>query len=453
MADHNQIPQDPHPENQSPQSNGAAQIENTPPAPPPSPRAPARKKRALNSPMARAITIVALSLFLIVAISAISQLFTSFEVRLASGAEGLEITLTPRIREEQRIQQPPPTPTPAPTPEAEYPPEEDPYLPVITFGDGTTMELHPRPEYDGTGESPRLSFQEIFQKCAPSVVVVETEFRGFFAGMGGSGAGSGVIMTEDGYIITSAHVIEDAHRIYVVLNDDSRHTAALVGSDVNTDIAVLKINAYGLPPAQFGDSAQLVVGEEVAAIGNPLGQRDTISNGIISALDREMRLDGVNMRLIQTTAAINPGNSGGALINLYGQVVGITNMKLAGHAVEGMGFAVPTEQIKPVVDSIIERGYVPGRPGIGIVIHMVTYGPEPGLFVQQVASGTDAETQGLMIGDRILALNGTEVQTLDEMRDLLWHLRAGDVITLTLLRDGQEMDKNIRLMDSNHINF
>jgi len=439
-------------------------------APRPAPELPRQEQRERRkaSPAFRATVIIGLSILLIMGISMVAQLFTLYEVRLTSSG----VELVPRIRAEDIVQAPdlgrdtPPSPSPALPPENgddnEQPPDNGsdvPSIPDVVLGSGATLELHPIPSYDETGASPRLSFQEIFQRCSPSVVLIEAHLRF------GAGSGTGVIMTADGYIITAAHVIEDAREITVTLEDGARYYAALVGMDMNTDIAVLRIDAQGLIPAEFGNSDLLQVGEEVAVIGNPLGHLHTMSNGIISALDRDIIYDGITMRLIQTNAAINEGNSGGPLINRYGQVVGITNMKLVGQdhrgfsTVEGMGFAVPTAVMRPVVDSIIAYGRVVGRPALGIVVQLIDtreaneQGITPGVYVQRVLEGTDAHAQGLQIGDRIVSANGSPLATSADLRNEIQTFRAGETIAITIERDGEVQELYIRLMDAETLEF
>jgi len=421
---------------------------------------PRKIRRRRRSTSAR---LIVLTLAVILAIMTVSW-FASFDITVERSARGLELHFSPRMRETPPREAPRRDPEPPrvfdgyetypytpPQMEDDMRDHFDP-APAVVLGDGTTLELHPRP---AGGVDAQLSFQEIYVKLSPSVVLVEVTFRGGFGGFG-HGSGSGVVMTENGYIITNAHVVEGAQQIRVVLESGEGFIAALVGEDVNSDIAVLKIDAQGLIPAVFGDSDLLQIGEEVAVIGNPLGQLHSMSNGIISALNREIVYDGITMRLIQTNAAINEGNSGGPLINRYGQVVGITNMKLVGwfSSVEGMGFAIPTTTVKPVVDAIIAHGYVPGRPGIGIVIRTVDNreaaadGIAPGIYVQSVVPNSDAAAQGIREGDRIAAFDGREVSTALELRDQIQRFEAGDTVRITIERDGRMIDLNIMLMDS-----
>jgi len=414
----------------------------------------------------RGTVIAILSVLLIIGLTSVVHLFATYEVRISFAHTGLRLELAPRIFAQDVLREP----EQPVTPHFALPDDETPYysmedesdlpamLPTGPLGSDTTLELHPVPGYDENGTSSRLSFQEIYQKCSPSVVFIDVQLRL------GSGQGTGVIMTEDGYIITCAHVIEHARQVTVTLYDGTHFPAVIVGEDVNTDIAVLKIDADGLIPAMFGDSGQLQVGQEIAVIGNPLGHAHTMTTGIISALDRDtFSPDGIPMRLIQTNAAVNPGNSGGPLFNLYGQVVGIVTMKLVGdpfsHSIEGMGFAVPTTQIRPVVDSIIEHGRVVGRPALGITIQTISAheaaaeGLAPGVYIQRVLEDTHAYAQGLQTGDRITSANGIPITDSGSLRDEILTHRAGDMITLTIERDGTEQELQIQLMDAGLLEF
>jgi len=422
--------------------------------------APVKRQRKRVSPGFKLAMVTGFVVVFIMAVSALAHLFTAYEVRLSSDSAGLHIWLTPREQEERRIEETPGI-IPLPPAEGEREPEEIDVpvpTPSVTLGSGFTLELAPRPEANEDGTSPRLSFQEIYQKCSVSVVLIEVELDRRF-GFGGTGSGTGIVLTEDGFIVTSAHVIEDARQISVVLYDGTRHVAALVGMDENTDIAVLQIDATGLIPAVFGDSDGLQIGEEVAVIGNPLGQHNSMSNGIISALNRDISYGGMTMRMIQTNAAINQGNSGGPLINLYGQVVGITNMKFIGQAVEGMGFAIPTTTLAPVVDELIAYGRIVGRASIGIVVQTIdtwealTEGIEPGVYVERVLEETDAFQRGLQAGDRIAYANDVRVLTALDLRAEIQRFRAGDMIRLTIERDGREMVLEVRLMDADLLEF
>lgn len=311
------------------------------------------------------------------------------------------------------------------------------------LGDGTTLNVSPLPSDDP------LSNQEVFRSCAPSIVSIDVLLAD------GMASGTGVIMSEDGYIITNSHVIEDGLAISVTAND-TEYEAALVGHDAQTDLAVLKIDAQDLSPAEFGDSGRAVVGDEVVAIGNPLGQNLTMTKGIVSGIDRSVTANGYTMTLLQTSAQINSGNSGGALINMYGQVIGITNLKLAAAdgSVEGIGFAIPVAVCKQVVDSIIERGYVSGRPALGVTVRGVSsvaaayYNTPAGVLIVSVSRNSDAYNQGLREGDLITHALGQPIDSTEELREMISAMRVGDVISLTVYRDGETFDVGVTLVES-----
>lgn len=291
-----------------------------------------------------------------------------------------------------------------------------------------------------------LSGEEIYAKVSPSVVSIQAV--NLTSGEGGTG--SGVIMSADGYIITNNHVVVDENtgvqqdKITVYMSDGTSFPAEVVGLDEQTDLAVLKIDPAGttLTPAEFGDSNSLLVGEEVYAIGSPGGLElaNTITGGHISALNRDITIDDRVMSLIQTDAAINPGNSGGALINKYGQVIGITSAKLGISYYEGLGFAIPMDTVKPIVDELIQNGYIAGRPQIGISGQNVSeqqsaaYGIPQGVRVINVDSRSNAAAAGVQANDIITGINGTEVTDMDGVNAVKDKLSAGDKITLTLYR-------------------
>ena len=253
------------------------------------------------------------------------------------------------------------------------------------------------------------------------------------------------------------HVIQGSYQVEVLLSDDSVHQALLVGGDQTNDLAVLKIDAQELTPAEFGDSDLLQVGDAALAIGNPLGEelRGTMTDGIISAINRDVNVDGYTMSLLQTTAALNSGNSGGALINDHGQVVGITNLKMEGYdsTVEGLGFAIPTTTVKEVVDALIADGRVENRPTIGITGYTVTAemaagfdGPQ-GVAVQTVREGSDAQMQGILPGDIIVEANGETITTMEQLQALKDSLSVGDVLSLRIWRSGHYLERDVTLVD------
>lgn len=269
-------------------------------------------------------------------------------------------------------------------------------------------------------------------------------------------SGSGFIISQDGYIVTNYHVIEDASAIKVTLYDGTSYPATLVGGDEENDIAVLKIAATGLTPVVIGSSDELVVGEPVYAIGNPLGELTfSLTGGYVSALNRNVTMsDGRRMNYIQTDTAINSGNSGGALFNQYGQVVGIVSAKLSSSgsstsaSVEGIGFAIPIDDVKDMITDLIQYGYITGQPYMGIINQTVSseaqwYGTPAGAYVRGVVDGSCADTAGLQVGDIITAIDDTSVTSSDELSNALKDYEAGDTATLTVSRSGESLTLTI----------
>lgn len=299
-----------------------------------------------------------------------------------------------------------------------------------------------------------LTAQEVYAKVNPSVVTVVSEQAD------SASIGTGVIMTSDGYIITNAHVISGGKSCWVALDTGVTYDVKLVGYDEEEDLAVLKADPQNpLPAAEFGNSDLVQVGDTAYAIGNPLGVelRGTMTNGIISAINRDMVYNGHSMTLLQTNAAINEGNSGGPLINMYGQVIGITNMKALSTGVEGIGFAIPTAVIRPIVNALLADGRVSGRVSIGITVGAISsaasdyYDLPEGLYISDVAEGSDAEKQGIQSGDMLLAVNGKPVTTTYDVSAVKDGLQVGDTVTLTIYRDGKTFDVKVKLVDTNDI--
>ena len=302
-----------------------------------------------------------------------------------------------------------------------------------------------------------LSLQELYAACADSIVGITAypeDQNGYYWG-------TGVIAGENGLIITNAHVIEGCASAEVTLYNNESYEALLVGADAVSDLALLKIDCSGLPAASFGDISSLSVGDPVAAIGNPLSEefRSTLTNGIISAIDRGMNYNGHTMSLLQTNAAINQGNSGGALFNMYGQVVGITNMKMMSYfsSIEGIGFAIPSSTVKAVVDQLAENGEVRGRPSIGITVGAIpqeaveNYELPEGLYISAVAENSDAAAQGIREGDILLAIDGQSVSTTEEVAAIRDTKGVGDSLRFTIWRQGETFEVDVRLMDTNDI--
>ncbi len=258
-----------------------------------------------------------------------------------------------------------------------------------------------------------------------------------------SGSGSGVLISEDGYVVTNNHVIEGASEIFVITNTGDEYKATLVGADSRTDLAVLKIEGT-FPYATLGNSSDLEVGELAVAIGNPLGQEfaGTVTDGIISALNRSVTVDNKQLTLLQTNAAINPGNSGGPLVNQYGEVIGINTAKISSNQLEGLGFAIPIDEAKPVIDDLLQSGYVRGRPVIGIGGRNVTkqmadaYNMKVGIYVVSMSPVSPAYMAGVQIGDIIVEVNGQAVETVDQLNEIKNKHTVGDKLELKIYRNG-----------------
>lgn len=285
-----------------------------------------------------------------------------------------------------------------------------------------------------------LSTEEVCSKLIDQVVgVVVMTGEGF---TGSSSQGSGIIISEDGYIVTNAHVVDGATSVQIVLNDDTTYDAKIVGSDNKTDLAVLKVEAKGLNAADFGDSSALKLGESVIAIGNPYGLElsGSVTKGIVSALEREIVVDNYQMKLLQTDAAINPGNSGGALVNMYGQVIGINSSKIIASDAEGLGFSIPVNEAKPIIDALINYGYVKGRPMLGITggdvtLQMMQYYNLPqGVYVSYVDPECSAYKNGLRENDIITAINGVTINSFASLDAEKNKYQTGDTIKLTVYR-------------------
>ncbi len=295
-----------------------------------------------------------------------------------------------------------------------------------------------------------MTAAQVYEQNVHSTVGITTEINqtNYFGYQTTAAAsGSGFIISSDGYILTNYHVIEDASTITVTDYDGKTYKAELIGSDSSNDIAVLKIDADGLTPVVLGDSENLSVGDEVVAIGNPLGELTfSLTQGVVSALDREVTTENATMNLIQTDCAINSGNSGGALFNMYGEVVGITNAKYSSNSmneasIDNIGFAIPIDSVKDIITSIIEKGYVT-KPYIGVSIEDVSedaagYGIPSGAAVKAVTEGSPAEKAGLQTGDVIVDADGKEITGSSDLIAAVKSKSAGDTITLKVYRKGE----------------
>lgn len=314
--------------------------------------------------------------------------------------------------------------------------------------------------------SDAMTIPDIVNKVSPSVVGVSCLLNN------GTATGTGIILSSDGYIVTNAHVISGAKAISVVLpedyykdessensdsssSNDEQYTyeATLIGSDTQTDIAVLKIEKTGLTTAEIGKSSDIVVGEAAIVIGNPLGfdLSGTVTSGIISATDRKLTIEEKTMNLIQTDASINSGNSGGPLINAYGQVIGITSAKVSSTYGEGLGFAIPVDEALPIIKDLMEYGYVTGRPTLGISGEDVTeiyaqfYNIPQGFIIRSVEDDSAAQKAGLKVGDVVIGINGELIESISEFNDIKSKFSAGDTITVSVYRDGEISDKEVTL--------
>ena len=304
-----------------------------------------------------------------------------------------------------------------------------------------------------------LSIPEIVKKVKPSVVGISSEFS-----TSAVSTCTGIIMSDDGYIVTNAHVIQNTENgiterssnVMVVLSDSTECEAEIIGADSRTDLAVIKISPDGkkLAAAEFGDSNDLMEGELAIAIGNPLGFElyGSTTCGIISALDRTITVGEYEMNLIQTDAAINPGNSGGPLLNSCGQVIGINSSKIISDYAEGLGFAIPISSAQPIIDDLIANGYVTGRPMIGISgedINEITakyYNLPQGVCVRFITPDSAAENSGIEVGDIIIGLNGKSIYTMEELNKMLDEFTAGDTVNLTIYRRDTEAQFEIPLV-------
>ena len=404
-----------------------------------------------------------LAVLLVVAISfGAFYLMRNVGVRLERTEDGVTLSMTNRSKQPEPEQAEQPTPeqaTSTQTGTETAAPQQTPQQPTqgAYVGSGTKLNIVSAPESSDTtfsDEEDALCLQDIYSSVIDSVVSISSMTSS------GTSSGTGIIMSSDGYVITNHHVITGALVISVLTNDNQEFEAALVGSDEMSDLAVLKIDARGLQAAEFGDSSKLRVGDSVVAIGDPLGVqlRGTMTNGIISAINRDLTVGDRTMTLIQTNAALNNGNSGGPLINCYGQVIGINTVKMSSYysasaTVEGLGFAIPISVAKPIIDELIENGYVAGRPAIGISgdslpsYYRTYYRLPDGVYVTSVNEGSDAKAKGIREGDIVTAINGEKICSIDELNTVKNQYAAGDEVTLTIYRSGTYYEVTVTLVD------
>ena len=327
--------------------------------------------------------------------------------------------------------------------------EDEQTFPVVTTSPSEATQGTIAPEdspisVENIPQAGGLSLQEIYEKNIPSVVSISCNYPG------GSSSGTGLILSEDGYIVTNSHVVEDAQAIEVLLSDGRTLQATLVGIDTVSDLAVLHVTAEDLISAVLGDSTSLRVGDVVVAIGDPLGieLRGTMTDGIVSAINRDVDVGGRTMSLIQTNAALNSGNSGGPLINCYGQVIGINTMKMgdsmSSAGVEGLGFAIPSTTVSDIVNQLIDKGYVSGRPHLGIEGETISsfyqfyYRLPKGLFITKIDPESSAEKAGLEAGDILISLDGVSITSSHVLETLLYGYVPGDTMQAVVYRSGKQ---------------
>ena len=310
--------------------------------------------------------------------------------------------------------------------------------------DSLSLEIAQSPaSVENVPQEGGLSLQQIYTQAIDSVVSISCSLPG-----SGASSGTGVVLSEDGYIVTNSHVVEDAEGILVHFTDGRELMAQLVGADEVSDLAVLLVDAQDLTAAQFGDSSVIRVGDLVVAIGDPLGieLRGTMTDGIISAINRDITTGGRTMTLLQTNAALNSGNSGGPLLNCYGQVIGINTMKIgdymSANGVEGLGFAIPSTTVKEIVDQLIAQGYVSGRPDLGFVgqdisvLYQRLYNLPQGVYISQVDTASDAYAQGIRPGDVLVVFEETRIYNTEDLQQMLYSFYAGDVVQVGIYRGG-----------------
>ncbi|MEG2769493.1 MAG: trypsin-like peptidase domain-containing protein, partial [Oscillospiraceae bacterium] len=301
-----------------------------------------------------------------------------------------------------------------------------------------------------TPDSDELSTENIVDTVAPCVVGIMTEDSQ------GEGLGSGIIISDDGFIVTNAHVVNGSKKVEVLMLDETLFTARLIGIDVRTDLAVIKVDGKNLPFVQFGNSDELKVGSRAIAIGNPGGFSNTVTQGIISAKNRQLTIPVTNeqsytLTLLQTDASINPGNSGGALVNKYGQVIGINSAKISADSFEGIGFAIPTNIAKPIIDELILNGKVRNRAVLGITVVAVESDesdeskekniPKQGLYILEITDECPLNKKNIKVGDIIVAVNGDEAVEVETLTDKIKASKPGDELTLEIY--SSESEKNV----------
>ena len=312
------------------------------------------------------------------------------------------------------------------------------------------IEIQPTPENKDGGYETTY----IYEKVNPSVVNITVYGNQSLSALG---SGTGIVMTEDGYIITNAHVVEGGTSVNVTFHDETNASGVIIGMDTATDLAVVKVDRKNLTAAEFGDSSALKMGERIVAIGNAGGLSGTITQGIVSGLDRDLGDGARSLKLIQVDAAINPGNSGGPLINRFGQVVGINSSKIASVEYEGIGFSIPINEAKPLLESIINSGYVTGRAVLGVSVVELNSSngpanglPSKGVCIIEFTADSDLPRQGVKPRDVIVEANGVDIETTDDLLTELDKFSPGDLFNMVIYRatTGQTYQVTVKLIES-----
>lgn len=403
-----------------------------------------RNKKGAWKTSSIVLAAIGASLAVILVFGSIALMFVFFRY-MRSDNSSAQITTEPTTKATEQIQ---PT-LPSDTSESATETTSDSTDKHFSVTDAATL-----PDKDG---KTALSVAEIASEVSPATVSIrgEVAYSDYFGQNGtAESSGSGFIVSADGYIVTNNHVVAGASKIQVLIPGEKDYIdATVVGTDTSTDVAVLKVDKTDLPYVTLGDSDELQVGELAVAIGNPFGElAGTVTAGVISALDRQVTIEGSSYNLLQTDASINSGNSGGPLVNSYGEVIGITNAKVSEG--EGIGFAIPINDIKTVIEDLINKGYVSGRPVMGVGVVTVdettseTYGWPTGAYVREVTAGGAAEKAGIKVGDIIVAIDGTAVTTADEVSTIKNKHSVGDVLTVTISRNNEKQDLKLTLEEA-----
>ena len=344
---------------------------------------------------------------------------------------------------------------------------------IVGFGAGyvgshlsnnATVTIQQQTNKSNSGTVQVSDVSDIVEKCKDSVVEITTESvssgNSIFGQYVSQGAGSGVIISKDGYIVTNNHVVSGATSLKVTTTDGTEYDASVVGKDSQTDLAVIKVDANNLQAATLGDSDILQVGDPAIAIGNPLGELGgTVTTGIISATDRQITIDDETMTLLQTDAAINPGNSGGGLFNADGNLIGIVNAKESSTGIEGLGFAIPITPAQDIITELMQNGSVTSRPALNVSLYDYTSNNqgqyskyEDGCYIVQIVKNGAADKAGLKQNDRILSFDGEQIQSTSDVKNVLKKHKIGDTVKMVVERDSKKVTVEITLQAQTQTN-